>query len=156
MDYDPSVISYEQLLEMFWNAHSPTWPSWSIQYMSAIFYHNENQKLLAEKSMEERSTKLGKPLYTKILPYKIFHLAEDYHQKYYLRKFLGPIGSSNMLNIQSEQELIDSPIATKLNGYAARKADKQVILNYINGLSISDTQKKDFITKIFYDGKKKI
>lgn len=126
--------------------------------MSAIFYHNETQKLLAEKSMEERSTKLGKPLYTKILPYKTFTLAEDYHQKYYLRKILGTIDTPmnrTLLNIQSEEEFVDSPIATKLNAYAARKADKEVILNYIDGLSISDSQKKDLIGKIFNDGKKK-
>jgi peptide methionine sulfoxide reductase msrA/msrB len=88
--YDPSKVSYEQLLDYFWRHVDPTDPGGQFvdrgsQYRSAIFYANETQKRLAEKSKQqlEASGKFNKPIETEILPLGEFYPAEDYHQNFY-------------------------------------------------------------------------
>jgi len=88
--YDPSVISYDELLEAFWASHDPTTlnrqgADQGTQYRSAIFYHNENQKQLAEayKSKLNSEKAFDKPVVTEINPATTFYKAEDYHQNYF-------------------------------------------------------------------------
>jgi peptide methionine sulfoxide reductase msrA/msrB len=88
--YDPSIISYNTLLDVFWRQINPTDAGGQFvdrgpQYRSAIFYHNEEQKNLAEKSNAdlEKSGKFDKPIVTEILKASTFYKAEDYHQDYY-------------------------------------------------------------------------
>ncbi|MBV9960806.1 MAG: peptide-methionine (S)-S-oxide reductase MsrA [Parafilimonas sp.] len=88
--YDPSVISYDELLEVFWKTHDPTTLNRQgndvgTQYRSVIFYHNNEQKQKAEhyKIALNDSGAFNKPIVTAIEPYKNFYSAEDYHQKYY-------------------------------------------------------------------------
>lgn len=88
--YDPAVIGYEQLLDVFWRQIDPTDPEGQFvdqgsQYRTAIFYHNENQKKRAEDSKLnlEASAKFSKPIITPILPTTPFYRAEDYHQGYH-------------------------------------------------------------------------
>lgn len=90
VEYDPKEISFEDLLDVFWNNHNPTTlnrqgPDVGIQYRSAIFYHNDEQKEVAEKSKEEleKSGKFDKPIVTQIVPASTFYKAEEYHQKYF-------------------------------------------------------------------------
>ena len=85
--YDSKKIPYETLLEVFWNNHNPTQgnrqgPDVGSQYRSAIFYHNERQKELAEKSLKEQQKKYQKPITTEIKPVIAFYRAEEYHQQY--------------------------------------------------------------------------
>ncbi len=88
--YDSSKISYEQLLDAYWHHIDPTDEGGSFvdrgfQYTSAIFYHNEKQKQLAEQSIQklEDLGKFDKPIATQILPFTTFYPAEEYHQDYY-------------------------------------------------------------------------
>jgi peptide methionine sulfoxide reductase msrA/msrB len=88
--YDPSAVAYEELLDYFWRHIDPTDPAGQFvdrgaQYRSVIFYHNENQKILAEQSKEAvaRSGKFSKPVATEIIPFTRFYKAEEYHQDYY-------------------------------------------------------------------------
>jgi peptide-methionine (S)-S-oxide reductase len=89
VDYDPEHVSYEQLLQVFWENHNPTTlnrqgPDIGTQYRSAIFYHDAEQQQLAIAS-KERLTQAGtfkRPIVTEIVPAKTFYLAEDYHQQY--------------------------------------------------------------------------
>lgn len=90
VEYDPNKISYQDLLDVFWNNHDPTsvnrqGPDIGIQYRSAIFFHNEEQKKIAEKSKEqiENSGKFNKKIVTEITPASKFYNAEEYHQKYF-------------------------------------------------------------------------
>ena len=90
IDYDPNVISYEELLDVFWNNHDPTslnrqGPDIGYQYRSAIFVHDDDQKKIAEKSKDllENSGKFSKPIVTEITPAPEFYRAEEYHQKYF-------------------------------------------------------------------------
>ncbi len=86
--YDPTKISYEQLLEMFWKAHDPTTlnrqgADVGTQYRSVIFFHNEQQKLLAEHSRATAQKYYEDPIVTEIQPLDKFYKAENYHQDYY-------------------------------------------------------------------------
>lgn len=92
VEYDPSKVSYEELLDVFWNLHDPTQynrqgPDKGSQYRSSIFCHNEEQrkKAIASKEKLEKSGKYGKPIVTEILPANDFYPAEEYHQKYWLK-----------------------------------------------------------------------
>ena len=90
VDYYPEKISYDELLEVFWNIHDPTTlnrqgPDIGTQYRSAIFFHSEDQKKKAELS---KSSKQGTGTYpdgivTEITPHQTFHRAEEYHQRYF-------------------------------------------------------------------------
>ncbi len=88
--YDPSIVSYEELLEVFWNIHNPTTlnrQGWDIgtQYRSVVFYHSEEQKERALKLKEklDKSGRYKKPIVTEITPASEFYKAEEYHQRYY-------------------------------------------------------------------------
>lgn len=88
--YDPSKISYDELLEVFWKTHDPTTMNQQgndvgPQYRSVIFYHNQEQKEKAEKykAALEKSGAWDKPIVTAIEPFKNFYPAENYHQNYY-------------------------------------------------------------------------
>ena len=87
--YDPAQISYEQLLDVFWNCHDPTTPNRQgpdvgTQYRSAIFYHTPEQEAAARASKEmlEKSGKYRRPIVTEITPAATFYRAEEYHQRY--------------------------------------------------------------------------
>ena len=86
--FDPTKISYEKLLGTFWEVHDPTTLNRQgndigTQYRSVIFYHNEAQKLAAEKSKTAEQSNWPKPIVTEIVPLTKFHSGEDYHQDYY-------------------------------------------------------------------------
>jgi peptide-methionine (S)-S-oxide reductase len=88
--YDTSIISYDELLEVFWQTHDPTTLNRQgndvgTQYRSVIFYHNDEQKLKAEKYKVEldKSGAWDKPIVTEIVPFTKFYSAEQYHQQYY-------------------------------------------------------------------------
>ena len=90
IEYDPEEISYEELLDVFWNNHNPTTlnrqgPDIGIQYRSSIFFHDESQKITAEKSKEklDSSGKFENKIVTEIIPAPEFFKAEEYHQKYF-------------------------------------------------------------------------
>lgn len=86
--FDPSKISYERLLEVFWEAHDPTTlnrqgADVGTQYRSVIFYHNERQKIAAEKSKMKAQQHFRDPIVTQIQQLPHFYEAENYHQDYY-------------------------------------------------------------------------
>src|ERR1041385_832044 len=88
IEYDPDKVSYEKLLETFWEAHDPTTLNrqghdTGTQYRSIILYSNETQKAAAEKSKAEAQKRFTQPIVTEIVPLKKFYKAEDYHQDYY-------------------------------------------------------------------------
>lgn len=88
--FDPKVITYEELLEIFWVTHDPTTlnrqgADVGPQYRSAVFYHNDKQKNLAEqyKKALDQEGAFDKPIVTEITPFSNFYVAEDYHQNYF-------------------------------------------------------------------------
>jgi peptide-methionine (S)-S-oxide reductase len=90
IEFDPQKISYDRLLEIFWQAHDPTTlnrqgADTGTQYRSIILYHNEAQKNAAEKSKQTAQWQFTAPIVTEILPLTKFYLGEEYHQDYFRR-----------------------------------------------------------------------
>ena len=88
IEFDPSVISYEELLNSFWEKHDPTTlnrqgPDVGTQYRSAIFYFDEEQRNLAQESLNKLQQRLEKKIVTEITEADTFWKAEEYHQKYF-------------------------------------------------------------------------
>lgn len=93
--YDPSMVSYAELLNSFWKQINPTDPDGQFvdrgkQYRSVIFYHNEEQRTLAEASKQEldNSGIFDNPIVTEIIPLEVFYVAEEYHQNYHEKNSL--------------------------------------------------------------------
>lgn len=89
VEYDPAELSYDKLLDVFWENHDPTQlnrqgPDWGTQYRSSIFFTTPDQEMAAQESKEslEKSHRYNKPIVTEIVPAVTFYEAEDYHQQY--------------------------------------------------------------------------
>jgi methionine-S-sulfoxide reductase len=87
LDFDPEIISYEEIIKYFFEFHDPTTlnsqgPDFGTQYRSEIFYLNDKQKIMAEKILNEENKKLSGKVVTKISVVKNYCPAEEYHQKY--------------------------------------------------------------------------
>lgn len=97
IEFDPSIISYEKLLDIFWHTHNPTTPNqqgadMGTQYRSVIFYHSEEQKEKAEESKNklEKDGVFDRSIITQIMPFENFYTAEEYHQDYYEKNESAP------------------------------------------------------------------
>jgi peptide-methionine (S)-S-oxide reductase len=97
VEYDPARVTFEQLLEVFWQIHDPTTlnrqgPDFGTQYRSIIFYSDEHERKAAEESKRrlDQSGKLPRPVVTQIAPAAEFYRAEEYHQRYYERMGIAP------------------------------------------------------------------
>ena len=93
VDFDPSVVTYSELLDVFWSCHDPTTkdrqgPDIGHQYRSVIYYLDDRQKKLAEESMNDisKSGRFRDSVVTEIHPIKEYYKAEDYHQDYFDKK----------------------------------------------------------------------
>jgi len=141
LDYDPTQISYKELLEIFWESHNPGSRSWSRQYMAAIFFHNDQQKKLALETKDQVAARIKDEVYTQILPATAFYLAEDYHQKYFLR--LEPELLNELSAIyHSTKDFVASTAAARLNGYVAGYGTRAGIEAEISSLGLSPAGNK--------------
>ncbi len=93
VDFDPSKVSYEKLLDTFWNSHDPTQlnrqgPDFGTQYRTVVFYHTPEQEQTALQSKEAlgNSGRFSRPIVTEIVPAQTFYRAEDYHQQYLAKR----------------------------------------------------------------------
>jgi peptide-methionine (S)-S-oxide reductase len=92
--YDPKLISYDQLLDLFWKSHNPTTlnrqgPDVGSQYRSAIFFHSPDQEKTAKASKEKAQKNFRNPIVTQVVAAETFWKAEDYHQQYLAKRGLG-------------------------------------------------------------------
>jgi peptide-methionine (S)-S-oxide reductase len=90
VEFDPNKVSFQELLEVFWNIHDPTTlnrqgPDVGTQYRSAIFFHSQEQETLARKSVQilTEQKRFSNPIVTEISPIDVFYLGEEYHQRYF-------------------------------------------------------------------------
>ena len=88
--FDPDVVTYDQLLEVFWEMHDPTQvnrqgPDVGYQYRSVILTHSPEQRAAAERSRTEAQARFNRPIATEIADFTAFYPAEEYHQRYYER-----------------------------------------------------------------------
>ena len=116
IDYDPTKISYEKLLETFWDSHNPAQRSWSRQYMSVIFFHNEEQRRLATETRDREAIRRKGNIFTEIVAAAEFYPAEAYHQKYSLRREPDLMKEFNAM-YPNDNDFMNSTAAARLNGY---------------------------------------
>lgn len=148
--YDPAQVTYKTLLDVFWRHIDPTDPNGQFvdrgqQYRSVIFYHDEEQRILAEKSKEElnRSGKFTKPIATEVKPLSIFYEAEEYHQDYYKKnplryKYYRHGSGRDPFLKKTWGESIKNTPAEKGTGY--RKPDQAILKKKLTPLQYEVTQ----------------
>jgi peptide-methionine (S)-S-oxide reductase len=115
VDYDPEVLSYDDLLDAFWSAHDPRRPAQSVQYRSAILYRTEEERAAAESSKARIESSVG-PVSTSIEPLTRFYRAESYHQKYRLRS-CRDLMQEFRARFATDEEFVDSTAAARVNGW---------------------------------------
>jgi peptide-methionine (S)-S-oxide reductase len=143
-EYDPSVVTYEQLLAAFWNSHDATYPPYSSQYRSAVFYTTDQQRDLANESRQAEEARLGQTLYTDIARSSGFYVAEDDHQKYYLRQ-TSDLAKAMYAIYPDPADFRDSTAAARLNGYLAGYGDSETLKNNIDKLGLSESGKLELL-----------
>jgi peptide methionine sulfoxide reductase msrA/msrB len=143
--YDPNVISYWELLEEYWRNVDPTDPGGSFydrgsQYRSVIFYHNQTQKMLAEKSKMQLETMkiFNKPIVTQIEPYTNFYQAEDYHQNFCR---VNPIRYNSYRKGSGRDEFIENVWGSDRLLKQFKKPDQQDLKQMLTPLQYEVTQK---------------
>lgn len=146
IDYDPERISYEKLLELFWSEHDPTSRAWSTQYKAVVFYHNDNQKRLAEEYRDRLAAKLNGRVHTEVIAFSRFYPAEAYHQKYYLRQNRRLLQELQRYYPQ-DAELMNSTAAARVNGYLGRFGTIEDLKAGIDRLGLSEDAKQELLDR---------
>jgi peptide-methionine (S)-S-oxide reductase len=139
IDYDPTQITYEELLDVYWESHNPTSPPWSRQYASIIFYHDEEQKRLATDTRDREAARHGSEVYTEILSFADFYLAEGYHQKYRLQQMPQLMEVFQEL-YPDEDDFVNSTAAARANGLAGGYTTLAALQAEIDGLGLSEKE----------------
>jgi len=142
IDYDPEIVSYKELLDVFWAANAAYSSPFSRQYNSIIFYHDEEQSKLAEESYKQRREIRPGTVSTEIIPYRNFTLAELYHQKYYLQ-----VEGRLLKDVLSNKEntdgfIIASTTAARLNGYVGGYGHPGLLEKELESYGLSDKGEK--------------
>ncbi len=115
VEHDPDVVSYGDLLDVFWANHSPT-SNFKRQYRGVVLAGNEAQRETAERSLAAVEDRLDVSVATAVEELERFYLAEDYHQKYELRST--PVLGDELADLLGDA-LVDSTVAARLNGFVA-------------------------------------
>lgn len=136
VEFDPTVVSYKKLLDVFWDSHDPEYNAYSRQYRNAIFTLDEKQHHEAESSLNEIKAVARNTVFTVVEPAREFYTAEDYHQKYLLRKADGILQEFQAIYPDS-QRLIASTAATKINGYLGCNGNREVLEKELAQLGLS-------------------
>lgn len=137
IEFDHSIISYEQVLKQFWSNHYPNRDEYKgRQYISILFYHSEAQARTIQTVKVEMEKQLGETIETEIQPYQMFFQAEDRHQKYYLKRYPKALEQLNDL-YPREELLLNSTFAARLNGFVKGFSNQTSLLNEIKTWNIS-------------------
>lgn len=128
LDFDPNVITYADLLELFWSAHSPSSPAYSAQYKAAVFYHSEEQLALAQASLDKLAAVEERVIQTELIPATRFYRAEDYHQKYCLRRNAELTAKFEAI-YPDPKDFTDSTAAARLNGQLAGYDTPELVID---------------------------
>ena len=137
LDYDPSVITYEELLTYFWGAHDSSEFPTSQQYMSAVFPMNKDQEATVEKVKSELEKQAGYTFQTAVIPLEKFYLAEEYHQKYYMQARAHFLAYYQTF-YPDAQGWINSTAATRVNAYWAGYGSKSQLMEEKAQLGLPD------------------
>jgi len=147
IDFDPDRISYEKLLEIFWASHNPTQGTWSTQYKAAVFFHDEDQRRLAEETRDREATRRKSKIMTEVLPAGEFYRAEAYHQKYRLRQDRELMREFNAL-YPNEKDFVDSTSAARVNGYLDGYGTMESLQEELDSLGLSTEASKKLMNLV--------
>lgn len=147
LDFDPSVITYEELLEVFFASHDSAYCGSSRQYMSAIFFHAEDQERAAQEAKAKETQRLGKTVQTQILPASTFYLAEDYHQKYALQSDSVVMGDFRRMYADII-DIVDSTAATRANAYLYGCGTLEQLRRELDSLGLSEEGKRRLVSRL--------
>lgn len=136
MEYDPRKIGYSDLLEVFWSDHDPYRPQWSTQYRTAVFFHSEAQRELALRSRDLLAAERGRAVTTAIEPAGTFYPAEDYHQKYYLRR-QGELLGEYLSLYPDPGDFLRSTAVARVNGFLGGNGTSEELEAVIETLGLS-------------------
>lgn len=136
VEFDPERISYEDLLDIFWSGHDPEGPQYSVQYRSAVFYHDERQRSAALKSRDLLTAAGRGKITTAVEEAGTFYQAEDYHQKYYLRGS-GALWEEFRKIYPDPGGLVRSTSAARVNGYLGGNGTEKEVEEVIGSLGLS-------------------
>jgi len=136
IDYDPTRILYEELLDIFWESHNPAKRRGAPQYKAAVFYHNEDQKRLAIESRDRMAAMLEEKIHTEIISFSRFYLAEAYHQKYRLQQHPDLMEEFNII-YPVKEDFVNSTAAARVNGYVSGHGAVEDVEAALNGLGLS-------------------
>jgi peptide-methionine (S)-S-oxide reductase len=136
IDYDPTQISYEELLDVFWDSHNPVQRPWSRQYMSVVFYHNDEQKRLAMETRDSEAAKIQGEIFTEIVPASEFYLAEAYHQKYRLQQVPDLMKEFSAIYPDND-DFVASTAAARVNGYLGGYGTVEALQAELSSLGLS-------------------
>ena len=151
VEYDPSVITYEELLNVYLQAHNPGARPWSRQYASIVFYHDEEQRRQAEALLERESTRRGQELYTQLVPYSDFNLAEDYHQKYRLQQSPELLQAFRVI-YPDFGDFVDSTAVARANGYVSGYGSLEGLVAEIEEMNLSSEAAQELIDAVTGSG----
>ena len=152
IDFDPTQVSYERLLDGFWKAHDPTRRSWSRQYRTALFFHNEEQKRIAYQSRDREAARIKGKIQTEVLPATEFYAAEDYHQKYYLRQDF-VLGNEFRMMFPAEKDFLNSTAAARVNGYMGGYGTHAALKEELDQLGLSEAGRKRLLERVPSSGR---
>ncbi|MFP3953551.1 MAG: peptide-methionine (S)-S-oxide reductase MsrA [Candidatus Acetothermia bacterium] len=147
VDYYPEQVTFVDLVDIFWAYHNPTSRSHSAQYANVLYYHDTEQKKIAEESKRRIEGELDKKVHTQVKEMGRFYPAEDYHQKHRLRGsgvFFDELNSiySNPDNFR------DSTAAARLNGFLAGNGSSDYVKEIIDELGLSDQAREELLQRL--------
>ena len=148
LDFAPDVVSYDELLDEFWSSHNPTRPAYSTQYASLILAHDADQMARAELSRDRLESILQRPVLTRIELLERFYVAEDYHQKYYLRQDRVLMNDFRAMFGQDEAAFRESVAAARANGFVAGEGTRRQLDAVLDELGLSDPARADLVGKL--------
>ncbi len=144
IDFDPARIAYEDLLDIYWDSHSPTSRAWSRQYASCVFFHDDEQRKLAEASRGLLRKSLSKKIYTQIVAATRFYRAEDYHQKHRLRNT--PALLEDLAAFYPDaKSFTDSTAVTRVNGYLGGYGTREQLEEEVPELGLSQDAQRSLL-----------
>jgi peptide-methionine (S)-S-oxide reductase len=144
IDYDPTQITYQELLDLFWDSHNPTARPWSQQYASIIFYHTEEQRQLALETRDREAAKYGREILTEITPFSSFYRAEDYHQKYRLQQVPELVEAFQAI-YPDTSDFVDSTATARVNGYLGGYGTLENVQSEVENLGLSPAATQELL-----------
>ena len=141
IDFDPTRISYAQLLDVFFAEHRPTYPSYSRQYRSAVFVQDAGQRAAVEAKIRGLEVQWGAEIHTAVEPAAPFWRAEDYHQKYSLRRH-GKV--LEKVVAATGEGWVDSTLAARLNAFAGGYGRREDVITELRSLGLEESEVESF------------